>query len=543
MHRLYAVLWLATALATTVQVCADATPRILAFGDVHGADEALITLLTSNGVIDSDQRWTAGSTTLISLGDLVDRGPGSRRVMDLLMRLQNEAPIAGGEVVVLLGNHEAMNLIGDLRDVSDAEYAAFAADPMPGDATTPDGAPAGFAQHREAFSQTGRYGAWLLSLPAIVKRNRTVFVHGGLHPDAVLQGIAAATAQVRSDLLQLMAARTTNDPIPASLGDAGLLWHRGNTGCHPLYESEALDRALARVDAQRVVVGHTPTPSRTIETRLSGRVIAIDTGMLAEVYRGQAMLLEIADGELKAYDSAGNAAELRAGMRVPMGDAQTEERLFEALSGQRLSAEETEGSTRSSAATTAVVATVDGRVVRGEFVTANRRSIDRAIAAWRLDRQLGLDLVPLTAPAKVGQATGYATFTDGDWFDEAERRQRNVRLPSLCATGHVYDLVRLSDLLFRRASRRPDELSYSNPLGLVRLTGQHATFGVRHSPSSRTELPAIPLTLRRALARWTQASLTADVGDLISRREIRALLARRDALLGSAELVGEADRP
>ena len=63
----------------------------------------------------------------MSLGDLLDRGGDSRKVMDLLMRLQREASAAGGQMHVVLGNHEAMNLLGDLRYVVAAEYAAYAA--------------------------------------------------------------------------------------------------------------------------------------------------------------------------------------------------------------------------------------------------------------------------------------------------------------------------------------------------------------------------------------------------------------------------------
>jgi len=53
---------------------------------------------------------------------LLDRGPDSRRVMDLIMRLAQQAASAGGQVHQLLGNHEVMNLIGALRYVSDPAF-------------------------------------------------------------------------------------------------------------------------------------------------------------------------------------------------------------------------------------------------------------------------------------------------------------------------------------------------------------------------------------------------------------------------------------
>jgi hypothetical protein len=61
----------------------------------------------------------------VSLGDLLDRGAESRKAMDFLMRLQGEAQAAGGAVHVILGNHETMNLLGDLRYVDPGEYASY----------------------------------------------------------------------------------------------------------------------------------------------------------------------------------------------------------------------------------------------------------------------------------------------------------------------------------------------------------------------------------------------------------------------------------
>src|ERR1044071_6775839 len=89
--------------------------RVIAFGDVHGAYDDLIQLLRAAGVVDAELHWAAGTAHVVSTGDLIDRGPGSRQVLDLLMRLQPEAQSAGGMLHVVIGNHEAMNLLGDLR--------------------------------------------------------------------------------------------------------------------------------------------------------------------------------------------------------------------------------------------------------------------------------------------------------------------------------------------------------------------------------------------------------------------------------------------
>ena len=99
--------------------------RVIAVGDVHGDYEQLVAVLQSAGVIDREEKWIGGKTHLVQTGDMLDRGPDSRKVMDLLMRLEGEASKAGGRVHVLIGNHEAMNIYGDLRYVSAGDYASF----------------------------------------------------------------------------------------------------------------------------------------------------------------------------------------------------------------------------------------------------------------------------------------------------------------------------------------------------------------------------------------------------------------------------------
>src|SRR5829696_6349651 len=62
--------------------------RVVVFADVHGAYTELINLLRETAIVDAQDYWAAGHTHVVSLGDLLDRGVDSRKVMDLLMRLQ-----------------------------------------------------------------------------------------------------------------------------------------------------------------------------------------------------------------------------------------------------------------------------------------------------------------------------------------------------------------------------------------------------------------------------------------------------------------------
>ena len=161
--------------AEAAQVAFTGVERVIAFADVHGAYDDLVKLLKAVGVVDGDLHWSGGRTHLVSTGDLLDRGKDSRKVMDLLMRLQGEAATAGGQLHVTLGNHEAMNLLGHVRDVAPGELEAYAAEEPAGvrekertEWIARNGAdsgakfdqrfPVGYFGHRVTFAPDGVYG-------------------------------------------------------------------------------------------------------------------------------------------------------------------------------------------------------------------------------------------------------------------------------------------------------------------------------------------------------------------------------------------------
>jgi hypothetical protein len=83
---------------------------LLIFGDIHGQFKTMVNLLQRSEIIDADQRWKGGDATAWFLGDFVDRGPAGLDAIDLVMRLQQEAKQAGGNVHALLGNHDVLLL-------------------------------------------------------------------------------------------------------------------------------------------------------------------------------------------------------------------------------------------------------------------------------------------------------------------------------------------------------------------------------------------------------------------------------------------------
>ena len=109
-------------LLLTAMASARDCDRIVAIGDLHGGIEAARTMLDQTGLVDDAGMWVGGDSCLVQLGDLVDRGARSRELLDLFIDLNRQAP---DRVFVILGNHEVMNLVGDLRYVAAEEFGAY----------------------------------------------------------------------------------------------------------------------------------------------------------------------------------------------------------------------------------------------------------------------------------------------------------------------------------------------------------------------------------------------------------------------------------
>jgi hypothetical protein len=119
------LLVIAALVSLAVVSTSAAGERVVAVGDIHGSYDGLVTILQRAGLIDDNAHWIGGKATFVQTGDIFDRGVEVRKILDLLMRLEKEAAAAGGKVIVLIGNHEGMNLIGFYRDVNPEVYATF----------------------------------------------------------------------------------------------------------------------------------------------------------------------------------------------------------------------------------------------------------------------------------------------------------------------------------------------------------------------------------------------------------------------------------
>jgi serine/threonine protein phosphatase 1 len=198
-------------------------PRSFVIGDIHGCAATLRQLVL-------EQLCPTPADRIYLLGDLIDRGPASKGVLDFIFEMR----AAGHSMAAVMGNHEEMLL----QAASDHRYL---------DLWQANGGLATLA----SFQADGpgdiphRYRELLASLPRYILLERFVIVHAGLN-------------------------FTPLDPFEDT---AAMLWTR----------SAFVDRR--RIGDRRLVCGHTPVSRDQLESSLSSDKIMLDNGCVYDIAR------------------------------------------------------------------------------------------------------------------------------------------------------------------------------------------------------------------------------------------------------------------
>ena len=351
----------------------DHVARVVVFGDLHGDYAKFHDMLGQAGLIDARDRWSGGATHLVQLGDVPDRAPDTRRILDLLMRLEPQARLAGGYVHALIGNHEAMNMEGDLRYTTLGEFAAFAdrdspsrrdayyrawvaalkASPRAGGLPVFDADyrarfdadhPLGWVEHQAAWSTNGVYGRWVLTHSAMIRIDDTLYLHAGVGPAFLPYDIGAMNRAVIAALRHQRQA--SGGPYDILWAEGGPLWYRGMALNDEAAESGQVAAVLERNGVGHVVIGHTKRYSM-VNSRFDGAVILTDIAVrdgcadphaflikqgdsLTTVYRGHSLQLRTSGEAHAAYLSEIAALDRSANVQprcaVSQGSSATEDR-------------------------------------------------------------------------------------------------------------------------------------------------------------------------------------------------------------------------
>jgi len=616
--------------------------RVVVVPDIHGAFAEFKELLKASGVVDDSLHWVGGETHLVSLGDLLDRGAESRKVMDLLMRLQHEASEQGGYVHVVAGNHEIMNLMGDLRYVSDGEYAAFSTREFEGERKQAydeflarrseelalsflgGGVPAaersektrrefdelypqGYFGHQQAFSPDGRYGQWLLALPAVIVINDSAFVHGGLPP-------VMSTANMETLNKRFSDSIKRYFQLWRNLIDAGLLPDHSTNSTPTLAH-----HALRIADPSSCPKGQRPECARergsasdeqrnpSAETlaqlhefvELSGSSILGVDGPLW--YRGSVRCNTIL--ELPVLDAA--LANLNA-RRVIVGHTPTTDRRVHRIRDDRVIMLDTgmlvsryqgrpaalimEGgefqaqylspteraelltgggkglyplteSQLHQALETADIANIEERwfgrpwdielVYQGISVNAifypdnQKGTVNRELAAYGLDQLLALDIVPITLERSINGKRGAIQLVSPGTMSESTRLKKGLDIGGWCPIQPQYDLMSAWDFVIDNTGRSNTTFGYDRYHWLLYATAHGEAFSSRTTLSELSTQGGFALlpVVVNAMSALDEQNLAEALGQWLDSEQRSAILARRDALFAQWDPTSAQLRP
>ena len=240
--------------------------RVVAIGDLHGDIQQARRALRIAGVLGKDDddnvnpQWVGGDTVLVQVGDVLDRGDDEIGILILLQKLGKAARKAGGDVFVLNGNHEVLNISGDFRYVSRGAFhesmrfsdhlvKLFGKDAVPGrrrrrSSKQEDGEEEEEEEEEEdemdewrkqtnarvgLFSPGGPLAQQLSMHNTVLIVNDTVFAHGGLVPRHVDFGLDKLNKSVSE---WMRGKRIEDEDTKVALGMAiggvkdSVVWHR-----------------------------------------------------------------------------------------------------------------------------------------------------------------------------------------------------------------------------------------------------------------------------------------------------------------------------
>ena len=264
---------------------------IFAIGDIHGRYYALLKLLMKNGIIDADYMWAFGQGHLVLLGDEFDRGKWVTDALWFLYELSFQAREAGGNVHVMLGNHEVMAMTGDHRYIND-KYRYFTEYMQ--------------IDYSQLFEKNTVLGKWLRSQNVVLQINDIIFMHAGISPQFALYNYDYAEINSRiQDYLYTDYAIPKHSPEAHILGPFGPQWYRGYksySNMHPEITQEFIDSYLESKGLSRMILGHNEQP--VITPSYDGKVISVDVKIDESGETAQGLLIS---GEgIFICDSAGN---------------------------------------------------------------------------------------------------------------------------------------------------------------------------------------------------------------------------------------------
>jgi len=272
--------------------------KLMVLSDIEGEFEAFRSLMLANKVIDKKYNWIYGKGHMIICGDLFDRGKEVMPYLWLLYKLEEDARRKGGFVHVLLGNHDVMNLAGDLRYVAPKYQAS---EKLLG------------LSHAQLISPETEIGKWLRSKNAIEKIGDKLFLHGGISPEinALSLNLQAINEKCRS--YYGIPTKKLDEEGKLFMSASGPFWYRGYFGKNRT-NIATVDSTLIKFDVKQIIVGHTIT-AQNIAAYYGGKVVGVDVDQhrgnrKALLFKGKQTFVVDDKQQQKILTLAGDSGEI-----------------------------------------------------------------------------------------------------------------------------------------------------------------------------------------------------------------------------------------
>jgi hypothetical protein len=346
---------------------------------------------------------------------------------------------------------------------------------------------------------------------------------------SVLTAAASASGGTADGALTGAVQRFEAADDDALLSPDGPNWYRGAALCNEAAEADVLLPLLQQFGATRLVVGHTPTRDLRAVTRFDGRVVKLDAGMNRAAYKGRAVALYLQPSGLSVrYAGEPDATPLQPEGLFVAPNELDDASVLAALSGGEVTVTGPRGPNELN-----VSVNHAGKRIPAVFQVRNAAAARKEIAAYRLDRQLGLGIVPVTVEREVQGQRGVLQGRPLKWVTQTEVQQQQTRGGGWCGAEPQFQLVYAFDTLIGNEGRTPDALLFDSNAWYVYVTAHDRAFGSSRSlPAYLKARPPSPgAELRRRAAALNEANLATSLGELVDAKGRKAILERRDALL------------
>jgi len=237
----------------------NAADTILFLSDIEGEFGLLRELLIANTVINENYEWTFGHGQLIFCGDFFDRGTAVTQQLWLLYKLESIAAEKGGSVHVLLGNHEIMNLSGDLRYMDPVYY---------------EQARLLKKDYMDLFNTDTELGRWLRSKNIILKAGIFLCLHGGISREVLNRKLSLASINERVRPWYDRWKQDLPESLSTFFNENSPFWYRGYF-YEPMDKQKLVAATLEKYNVKKVIVGH--TISKMVASYYDGEVWNINT--------------------------------------------------------------------------------------------------------------------------------------------------------------------------------------------------------------------------------------------------------------------------